>query len=105
MKLCRSNQRMILNKKLINGCSDLLASILCFATCLHKLSFRNSFSAKPILLGRSVYVCAEHKPEVLDGFFEALNSVSNLIHECENGHDVTSLPNGLICYVWCKRLN
>jgi glutamate-1-semialdehyde 2,1-aminomutase len=55
--------------------------------------------------GTSVYVCTEHTPEVVDGFFEALDPVFALIKECENGRDVTSLLNGPICHGGFKRLN
>jgi glutamate-1-semialdehyde 2,1-aminomutase len=105
MKLCRSNQRMILNKNLIYGCSDLFGRTLCFAKYLHKLWFRNPCSAKLIWLGNSVYVCTEHTPEVLDGFYEALDPVFSLIQECEQGRDVMSLLKGPICHAGFNRLN
>lgn len=60
---------------------------------------------KNYLVGNSVYVCTEHTPEVLNGFFEALNPVFGLIKECEEGRDVMSLLDGPICHAGFKRLN
>ncbi len=56
------------------------------------------------LAGNSVYVCTEHNTKILEGYFEALNKVFNLINECENGRDVKSLLKGDICRVGFKRL-
>ena len=60
---------------------------------------------KGFLAGTSVYVCTEHVPDVLDGFFDALDPVFGLIQECEQGRDVMSLLNGPDCHAGFKRLN
>ena len=60
---------------------------------------------KGFLAGTSVYVCTEHVPDVLDGFFDALDPVFGLIQECEQGRDVMSLLNGPVCHAGFKRLN
>jgi len=61
--------------------------------------------SKGYLAGNSVYVCVEHNNEVIDRYFEILNSVFNLIGECEKGYDVKKLLKGEICYDGFKRLN
>lgn len=60
---------------------------------------------KGYLAGTSVYVCTEHTPDILDGFFDALDPVFGLIQECEQGRDVMSLLNGPVCHAGFKRLN
>ena len=60
---------------------------------------------KGYLAGTSVYVCTEHTPDVLDGFFDTLDPVFGLIQECEQGRDVMSLLNGPVCHSNFKRLN
>ena len=60
---------------------------------------------KGYFAGTSVYVCTEHTPDVLDGFFGALDPVFGLIQECEQGRDVMSLLNGPVSYAGFKRLN
>jgi glutamate-1-semialdehyde 2,1-aminomutase len=60
---------------------------------------------KGYLAGSSVYVCTEHKPEVIDGYFTALDPVFALIKQCEDGAEVNSLLQGPICHAGFKRLN
>jgi len=60
---------------------------------------------KSYLAGIGVYVCTEHTPDVLDGFFDALDPVFGLIQECEQGRDVMSLLSGPVCHAGFKRLN
>ena len=60
---------------------------------------------KGYLAGTNIYVCTEHTPDVLDGFFDALDPVFSLIQECEQGRDVMSLLNGPVCHAGFKRLN
>jgi glutamate-1-semialdehyde 2,1-aminomutase len=61
--------------------------------------------AKGYLAGNSVYVCTEHTPAVVDGYFAALDPVFALIKQCEEGHDVQSLLKGPVCHAGFKRLN
>jgi glutamate-1-semialdehyde 2,1-aminomutase len=61
--------------------------------------------AKGYLAGNSVYVCTEHTPELVDGFFQALDPVFGLVKECEEGRDVMSLLKGPVCHGGFKRLN
>lgn len=57
------------------------------------------------LAGISVYVCIDHSPDILDGYFAALDSVFALIKECEEGRDVHGLLHGPVCHGGFKRLN
>ena len=60
---------------------------------------------KGYLAANSVYVCTEHTPDILDGYFEALEPAFALIQECENGRDVMGLLKAPICHSEFKRLN
>ena len=71
----------------------------------YKTLITQEMMTKGYLAGNSVYVCIEHSPEVLAGFFDALNPIFGLIKECEEGRDVTSLLKGPICHGGFKRLN
>ena len=61
--------------------------------------------AKGYLAGNSVYVCTEHTPAVLDGYFAELDPIFATIKECEEGRDVMSLLKGPVCHGGFKRLN
>lgn len=72
----------------------------------YKTLITQEMLAQGYLAGNSVYVCTEHTPAVLNGFFEALDPVFGLIKECEEGgRDVMSLLNGPVCHGGFKRLN
>ena len=71
----------------------------------YKTLITQEMLAKGYLAGNSVYVCTEHTPEILSGFFDALDPVFGLIKECEEGRDVISLLKGPICHGGFKRLN
>jgi glutamate-1-semialdehyde 2,1-aminomutase len=60
---------------------------------------------KGYLAATSVYVCTEHTPEVVSGYFEALDPIFAVIQDCENGKDVMSLLDGPVCHDGFKRLN
>lgn len=53
----------------------------------------------------SVYVCTEHTPTVIAGYFAALDPIFALIRQCEDGRDVKSLLKGPLCHAGFKRLN
>lgn len=57
------------------------------------------------LAANSVYVCTEHTPDILDGYFTALDPVFALIATCEAGRDVQTLLQGPVCHGGFKRLN
>lgn len=71
----------------------------------YKTLITQEMLAKGYLAGNSVYVCTEHTPEIVDGFFAALDPVFALIKECDEGRDVMSLLKGPVCHGGFKRLN
>ncbi len=71
----------------------------------YKTLITQEMLAKGYLASNSVYVCTEHTPDIIDGYFDALNSIFALIKECEEGRDVMGLLKGPICHAGFKRLN
>jgi len=78
--------------------------------CVNALAYKTLVTQEMLgkgyhLAGNSVYVCTEHTPEIVRGYFEALDLVFKLIQECEEGRDVMKLLKGPICHAEFKRLN
>jgi glutamate-1-semialdehyde 2,1-aminomutase len=71
----------------------------------YKTLITQEMLAKGYLASTTVFACTEHTPEVVAGFFEALDPVFALVKECENGRDVMSLLKGPVCHGGFKRLN
>ena len=71
----------------------------------YKTLITQEMLAKGYLAGNSVYVCIDHTPEVVAGYFEALDPIFSIIKQCEEGRDVMSLLKGPICHGGFKRLN
>lgn len=71
----------------------------------YKTLITQEMLAKGYLAGNSVYVSTEHTPEVVAGYFDALDPLFALIKECEEGRDVLSLLKGPVCHGGFKRLN
>lgn len=71
----------------------------------YKTLITQEMLAAGFLAGTSVYVCTEHRPEIVDGYFEALDRVFGLIRECEDGRDFNALLKGPVCHGGFKRLN
>ena len=71
----------------------------------YKTLITQEMLAKGYLATTGVYVCTDHTPEVIDGYFEALEPIFRLIKECEEGRDVMSLLKGPVCHAGFKRLN
>ena len=71
----------------------------------YKTLITQEMLAKGYLAGNSVYVCTEHCPDIVAGFFEALDPIFGLIKECEEGRGVMSLLKGPLCHGGFKRLN
>jgi len=71
----------------------------------YKTLITQEMLTKGYLAGTSVYVCTEHTSEVVDGFFEALDPLFELIKQCEEGRDVMTLLKGPVCHSGFKRLN
>jgi hypothetical protein len=57
------------------------------------------------LVGNSIYVCTEHTPEILKGYFDKLDDLFKTIREFEDGRDVMPLLKGPVCHGGFKRLN
>ena len=71
----------------------------------YKTLITQEMLAKGYLASNCVYVSTEHTPEIVDGYFEALDPLFALIRDCENGRDVSGLLAGPICHSGFKRLN
>lgn len=71
----------------------------------YKTLITQEMLGKGYLAGTSVYVCTAHTPEIVDGYFAALDPIFGVIRECEDGRDVMSLLKGPICHAGFKRLN
>jgi len=71
----------------------------------YKTLITQEMLAKGYIAGNSVYVCIDHTPEVVSGFFNALEPIFGVIAECENGRDIMSLLKGPVCHGGFKRLN
>jgi glutamate-1-semialdehyde 2,1-aminomutase len=71
----------------------------------YKTLITQEMLAKGYLAGNSVYVSTEHTPDVIDGYFAALDPIFALIKQCEEGRDVLSLLKGPVCHSGFKRLN
>lgn len=71
----------------------------------YKTLITQEMLAKGYLAANSVYVSIEHTPEIVAGYFEALDPIFALIKQCEEGRDVMSLLKGPVCHGGFKRLN
>ena len=60
---------------------------------------------KNYLASNSVYVCTEHRSEIIDEYFELVEPIFNTINQCENGRNVDDLLDGPVCHSGFKRLN
>jgi glutamate-1-semialdehyde 2,1-aminomutase len=73
-------------------------------TIEYKTLISQEMLSKGYLAGNSVYVCTKHTPEIINGYFEALDKVFKLINECENGRDIKKLLKGEVCHTSFRRL-
>jgi len=71
----------------------------------YKTLITQEMLAKGYLAGTSVYVCTEHTPEIVAGYFEALDPIFSVIRECEDGRDMRPLLKGPVCHSGFTRLN
>jgi glutamate-1-semialdehyde 2,1-aminomutase len=71
----------------------------------YKTLITQEMLGKGYLAGNSIYVCTEHTPDIVDGYFDSLDSIFGLVKECEDGRDVMSLLKGPVCHSGFKRLN
>ncbi|QWD66555.1 aminotransferase class III-fold pyridoxal phosphate-dependent enzyme [Polynucleobacter sp. MWH-Aus1W21] len=71
----------------------------------YKTLITQEMLVKGYLASNTAYACTEHTPEVLNGFFEALDPVFGMIKECEEGRDIKTLLKSSVCHGGFKRLN
>jgi glutamate-1-semialdehyde 2,1-aminomutase len=71
----------------------------------YKTLITQEMLANGYLASNCVYVCTEHTPDVLDGYFAKLDPIFCTIKECEEGRDVMSILKGPVCHGGFKRLN
>ncbi|MBU3576932.1 aminotransferase class III-fold pyridoxal phosphate-dependent enzyme [Polynucleobacter sp. UK-Kesae-W10] len=71
----------------------------------YKTLITQEMLAKGFLASNCVYVCTEHTPDVVEGYFDALAPIFATIKECEEGRDILSLLKGPVCHGGFKRLN
>ena len=72
---------------------------------IYKTFITQEILAKGFLAGNSIYVCTAHTHEILDKYFNELDSIFAKIRKFEEGEDVMSLLNGPVCHSGFKRLN
>jgi len=60
---------------------------------------------KGFLASNCVYVSIAHSEQIIDTYFEHLSSIFELIRECEDGREVSSVLEGPVCHSGFKRLN
>ncbi len=71
----------------------------------YKTLITQEMLGKGYLASNLVFSSLAHTPDVVDGYFNALDPIFGLIKECEQGRDVMSLLKGPICHAGFKRLN
>ena len=71
----------------------------------YKTLLTQEMLARGFLANTSLYASVAHTPDLLDSYFENLESVFAMISKCEDGLDVQSLLKGPIVHSGFKRLN
>lgn len=71
----------------------------------YKTLITQEMLAAGYLAGNSVYTCTEHTPEIVDGYFAALEPIFAIIRECEDGRDIKTLLKGPVAHSGFTRLN
>lgn len=71
----------------------------------YKTLITQEMLGKGYLASNLIFSSLAHTPEIIDGYFEALDSVFAMIAQCEEGRDVMSLLKGPVCHKGFKRLN
>jgi glutamate-1-semialdehyde 2,1-aminomutase len=72
----------------------------------YKTFITQEMMSKGYLASNSLYACIAHTPEIVDGYFEALDPIFATISGCEAGEqDITSFLKGPVCHAGFKRLN
>lgn len=71
----------------------------------YKTLITQEMLAAGYLAANSVYTCTEHTPEIVDGYFAALEPIFLTIRECEDGRDIKALLKGPVAHSGFTRLN
>ncbi|WP_097051787.1 aminotransferase class III-fold pyridoxal phosphate-dependent enzyme [Thalassospira xiamenensis] len=71
----------------------------------YKTLITQEMLSRGYLASNLLFSSTAHTPEIIDGYFEALESVFSLIKECEEGRDISTLLKGPVCHAGFKRLN
>ena len=71
----------------------------------YKTLITQEMLAKGYLASTLIFSSLAHTPEIVDGYFEAIDPIFATIKQCEEGLDVMSLLNGPVCHADFKRLN
>lgn len=71
----------------------------------YKTYITQEMLAKGYLAGNSMYTCICHTPDVIDGYFEALDPIFARIREFEDGRDISKELKGPVCHSGFARLN
>ena len=71
----------------------------------YKTLISQEMLAKGYLASNLIFSSLAHSPQIIDGYFHAIDSIFEIIKECEEGRDVYSLLKGPVCHSGFKRLN
>jgi glutamate-1-semialdehyde 2,1-aminomutase len=75
----------------------------------HSLAYKTFITqemlAQGYLASNCVYASIAHTPDIVDGYFAALEPIFAIIQDCEQGRDVMDLLKGPVCHAGFKRLN
>jgi glutamate-1-semialdehyde 2,1-aminomutase len=71
----------------------------------YKTLITQEMLSRGYLASNLIFSSIAHTPEIVDGYFHALDGVFGLIRECEDGRDVLSILRGPVCHAGFKRLN
>lgn len=72
----------------------------------YKTLITQEMLASNILASNSVYACIEHRPDIIEDYFQKLDPIFNLIKKCqENSLEISKLLKGPVCHGGFKRLN
>lgn len=73
-------------------------------TLAYKTLITQEMLGSSYLSSNLIFSSLAHTPEIVDGYFDALDPIFGLIKECEEGRDVMSLLKGPVCHAGFKRL-
>jgi glutamate-1-semialdehyde 2,1-aminomutase len=78
-------------------------------SCVNSLDYKTLITQemlhKGYLAGNSIYVCTEHSDEIIDDYFNELESVFAVIKQCEEGDNIQNYLKNPVCHAGFKRLN